>query len=138
MDQALESLRTVTAKPGEVTGRVRLTVPSAAVALVLGRVLPEFVEHHPEVQLEVRVDDRLVDAVAEGFDGGIRLIEAIDRDMIHVRLTGPARIVVVGAPSYLERRGVPQKPSDLLHHDCIGMRWASTGEPYAWEFEREK
>jgi len=136
IDQALDSLRTVTAKPGEVTGRVRLTVPSSAVALVLAHVIPPFVAEHPKVELDIRVDDRFVDAVAERFDGGIRLIEAIDRDMIHVRLTGPARIVVVGSPSYLKQRGLPQKPADLLHHDCIGMRWAVSGEPWAWELER--
>jgi DNA-binding transcriptional LysR family regulator len=138
VDQALESLRTVTAKPGEITGRVRLTVPSSAVALVLARVVPAFVQQHPKVELDLSVNDSFVNAVAEGFDGGIRLIEAIDRDMIHVRLTGPARIVVVGSPAYLKVRGVPQKPADLLHHDCIGMHLTASGEPWAWELERGK
>jgi DNA-binding transcriptional LysR family regulator len=138
VDQALASLKSVKAKRGEVTGRVRLTVPTAAVTLVLARLLPRFVARHPKVEVEVRVDDRIVDTVAEGFDAGIRLIESIDRDMVHVRLSPPARIVVVGAPSYLERRGVPQKPADLLQHECICMRWASRGEPWAWELERGK
>ncbi|MDC0740742.1 LysR family transcriptional regulator [Polyangium mundeleinium] len=138
IDQALESMKTVKARRGEVTGRVRLTVPTAAVTLVLARLLPRFVERHPKVEVEVRVDDRLVDTVAEGFDAGIRLIESIDRDMVHVRLSAPARLVVVGAPSYLERRGIPQKPADLLQHDCICMRWATAGEPWAWELERGK
>jgi len=52
IDQALDSLRTVTAKPGEITGRVRLTVPSSAVALVLARVVPAFVQQHPKVELD--------------------------------------------------------------------------------------
>jgi DNA-binding transcriptional LysR family regulator len=138
MDQALESLKTVKAKRGEVTGRVRLTVPSVAVTLVLARLLPRFIERYPKVELEVRVEDRFVNTVAEGLDAGIRLIESIDRDMVHVRLSSPGRIVVVGAPSYLERRGVPQKPEELLQHDCICMRWAPSGEPWAWELERGK
>lgn len=138
VDQALESLRTVKAKPGEVTGRVRLSVPTAAVSLVLARLLPRFLERYPKVDVDVRVEDRLVDMVTEGLDAGIRLIEAIDRDMVHVRLSGAARIVVVGAPSYLARRGVPQKPEDLLEHDCIGVRFAATGDPWAWELERGK
>lgn len=136
VDQALESLRTVTAKPGEVTGRVRLTVPSAAVSLVLARVLPRFFARHPKVDVEVRVEDRMVNAVADGLDAGIRLVEAIDRDMIHVRLSPATRIVVVASPAYLERRGMPLKPMDLLQHDCICMRWAPSGEPWAWELER--
>jgi DNA-binding transcriptional LysR family regulator len=86
----------------------------------------------------VRVEDRLVNMVAEGLDAGIRLVESIDRDMVHVRLTAAARIVVVAAPSYLERRGTPQKPQDLLQHDCICMRWSTSGEPWAWELERRR
>jgi DNA-binding transcriptional LysR family regulator len=138
VDQALESLKTVKAKRGEVTGKVRLSVPSAAVPLVLTRLIPRFVERHPKAELDVRVENQLVDMVREGLDAGIRLIESIDRDMIHVRLSPPCRIVVVGAPSYLERRGVPQKPADLLQHDCICMRWTSSGQPWAWELERRK
>lgn len=138
VDQALESLKTVKARRGEVTGRVRLTVPTVAVSLVLARVLPRFIERYPKVELDVRVEDRLVNAVAEGLDAGIRLIEAIDRDMVHVRLSGPGRIVVVAAPSYLERRGAPQKPTDLLQHDCICIRSSPSGEPWAWELERGK
>ena len=138
VDQALESLKTVTAQPGEITGRVRLTVPTVAVSLVLARLLPRFLERYPKVELDVRVEDRLVNIVSEGLDAGIRLIEAIDRDMVHVRLSPPGRIVVVGAPAYFKRRGVPQKPKDLLHHDCIGIRWASSGEPWAWELGRGK
>src|SRR5258708_196994 len=138
VDQALEALKTIKAKPGEVTGRVRLTVPSAAVPLVLGRMLPKFVERHPKVELEAFIEDRLVDAVAEGLDAGIRLIEAIDRDMVHVRLTGPMRLLVVAAPAYLERRGVPRKPADLLQHNCICMLWNPSGDPWPWELERRK
>jgi DNA-binding transcriptional LysR family regulator len=138
VDQALESLKTVQARRGEVTGRVRLSVPSASVSLVLADLLPRFIARYPKVDLEVHVDDRLVNTVAGEFDAGMRLIESIDRDMVHVRLSGPTRLVVVGAPSYLERNGVPQKPQDLLHHDCICVRRVPSGEPWAWELERGK
>jgi DNA-binding transcriptional LysR family regulator len=137
VEQALESLKTVSAQPGEVTGRVRLTVPAAAVTLVLAGLLPRFAQRHPSVEVDVRVDDRFVNIVEEGLDAGIRLVEAIDRDMVHVRLSEACRIIVAGAPSYLERRGVPQKPADLLEHDCIGMR-ATSGGPWPWELERGK
>ena len=138
VDQALESLKTVRAQRGEVTGRVRLTVPSPAVSLVVSRLLPRFVTRYAKVEVDVRVDDSFVDIVSKGFDAGIRLIEAIDRDMVHVRLTPPFRIVVVGAPAYLERRGIPQKPADLLQHECLGIRFEADEEPFAWELERGK
>lgn len=136
--QALESLKHASAERGEVTGRVRLTVPTSAVPLVLTRLVPRLLARYPRVELDLHVDNRLVNIVAGGFDAGIRLVESIDRDMVHVRLSPPFRIVVVGAPSYLERRGVPQKPADLLQHDCIGMRWTDSGEPWVWELGRGK
>jgi DNA-binding transcriptional LysR family regulator len=138
VDQALLALKTVTARAGEVTGRVRLSVPTAAVPTVLTQLIPKVLDRHPNLELDVRVENRFVNIVAEGLDAGIRLVEAIDRDMVHVRLSGPSRLVVVGAPSYLERRGVPEKPADLHQHDCLCMRFAPDGEPFAWELERRK
>lgn len=136
VDQALESLKTVSARPGEITGRVRLTVPTMAVSLIIARLLPRFVEVHPRVEIEVLAENGLVDVVAEGIDAGIRLSEVIERDMVQVRLTPPGRFVVAGAPSYLARRGVPQKPEDLLHHDCVCVRPSRSSPRYAWELER--
>lgn len=136
VDQALDAMRTVTASPGDVTGRVRITVPRAAVQLIVAGLLPGFVERYPKVELEVYVDDHFVDIVADGYDAGIRLVEAIDRDMIHIRLLSECRLVVAAAPSYLKRRGIPEKPEDLLQHDCICMRWTKGAEPWAWELER--
>jgi DNA-binding transcriptional LysR family regulator len=138
LDQALESLKSARAERGEVTGRVRLSVPSASVSTVLADLLPRFIARYPKVSLEVHVDDRLVNTVAGEFDAGMRLIESIDRDMVHVRLWGPTRLVVVGAPSYFARKGVPQKPQDLLRHECICVRRVPSGEPWAWELVRGK
>jgi DNA-binding transcriptional LysR family regulator len=58
--------------------------------------------------------------------------------MVQIRLSDPARFVVAGAPSYLARRGAPQKPADLLQHDCICMRSETSGGRWAWELERGK
>src|SRR5690349_23230255 len=65
VDQALESLKTVSARPGEVTGRVRLSVPTAAVTLVVARLLPRFIARHPKVEVEVQAENRFVNIVAE-------------------------------------------------------------------------
>ena len=135
VDQALESLKTVSARPGEVTGRVRLSVPAPAVALI-ARLLPRFAQRYPKVEVEVQAENRFVNIVAEGLDAGIRLSEAIERDMVQVRLTEPGRFVVAGAPSYLARRGTPEKPPDLLQHDCLCIRVSPGAARYAWELER--
>ena len=134
--QALASMQEVSAQPGEAVGRLRLTVPEVAVPFVVTPVVPAFRARHPRVEVEVVVDNRFVDIIAEGYDAGVRLHEAIERDMVQVRLTEPFRFVVVAAPSYLERHGTPRRPEDLLQHECFTIRIPSSGALYAWELER--
>ncbi|WP_223645971.1 LysR family transcriptional regulator [Corallococcus sp. EGB] len=136
LGQALSALREVSAQPGETVGRLRLSVPHSAVPFLITPVLPTFRERHPRVEVEVVVEDRFVDIVAEGYDAGVRLSEAIERDMVQVRITDAFRFVVVGAPSYLAHQGTPQRPEDLLKHECITFRSQTTGTLYAWELER--
>ena len=134
--QTVTTLTEVSAQPGEAVGRLRLSVPRVAIPFVLEPVLPTFRKRHPRVEVEIVIEDRLVDIVAEGYDAGIRLSEIIDRDMVQVRLTAPCRFVVVGTPEYLARHGTPKRPEDLLRHDCITFRSTTTGALYAWELER--
>ena len=136
MGQALAALVEVTARPGETVGRLRLSVPRAAVPFVIAPVLPAFRARHPRIEVEIVIEDRLVDIVAEGYDAGVRLSESIERDMVQVRLTRAFRFVVVGAPGYLARHGTPQRPEDLLRHECITFRSRTDGTLYAWELER--
>ena len=136
--QALAALGEVSAQPGETVGRVRVTVPRSAVPFVIDPVVPGFRERHPRIEVEIAIEDRFVDIVAEGYDAGVRLSEAIERDMVQVRLTDPGRFIIVGAPTYLARHGAPQRPEDLLKHECLTFRSQTTGALYAWELERGK
>jgi DNA-binding transcriptional LysR family regulator len=134
--QLRSALTEVTAKPGEVVGRVRLTVPPAAFRFAIERVLPGFRERHPRIEVEIVFEDRLVDLIREGYDAGVRLSEFVERDMVSVRLTDAFRLIVVGAPDYLDKHGTPARPEDLLQHECLTFRSSTTGELYAWELER--
>jgi DNA-binding transcriptional LysR family regulator len=136
LGQVAAALTEVAAQPGETVGRLRLTVPRAALPFVIDPVLATFRVRHPRIEVEVAVEQRLVDIVAEGYDAGVRLSEALERDMVQVRLTDSFRFVVVGAPSYLERQGTPERPEDLLRHECITFRSQTTAALYAWELER--
>jgi DNA-binding transcriptional LysR family regulator len=136
LGHAIAALQEAAAKPGEVIGRLRLSLPGLSVELLSGLVA-DFHEEHPRIELEARVEDRLVDIVSGGYDAGVRLSESIQRDMIQVRLTGSFRFVVVGAPSYFRRRGIPQRPRDLeKHHDCICTRSSTTFQLMPWDLER--
>jgi DNA-binding transcriptional LysR family regulator len=133
--QITEALAETGARAGETVGRLRLTVPRAALPFVIEPVVPVFRERHPRIALEISVEERLVDIVAEGYDAGVRMSESLERDMVQVRLTDAFRFVVVGAPSYLAQHGVPQRPPDLLTHTCIGYRSLTTGAVFPWELE---
>jgi DNA-binding transcriptional LysR family regulator len=134
--QVLSALTEAAIQPGELTGRVRLSLPRSAIPFVVETVLPTFRARHPRIEVEFAIESRRVDLVAEGYDAGVRLVELIERDMVQVRLTEPFRFLVVGAPSYLARHGTPERPRELLHHECINLRSPNTGQLLAWEFER--
>lgn len=138
LTQVTTAISEVSAQPGEAVGTLRLTVLRAALPFTIDPVLPTFRERHPRVTVDVTVDDRLVDIVAGGYDAGVREGSIIERDMVRIRLTDPFRFVVVGAPEYLAKHGTPQRPEDLLGHECITFRLPSTGALYAWELERGK
>jgi DNA-binding transcriptional LysR family regulator len=134
--QAFTALAEVSALPGETVGHIRISAPNLAVQHVFARMLPRFRKRHPRVEVELVADDRFVDIVADGYDAGVRLTEAIERDMVQVRLTNAFRFVVVGAPSYFAHHGTPERPEDLLRHECLTFRLPSTKATYAWELER--
>jgi DNA-binding transcriptional LysR family regulator len=136
MKQAIEALTGAAAKPGEVVGRVKISVSRMSVPFAMTPVVPVFRARHPRVELEVVIEERLVNIVGEGYDAAIRLTEAIQRDMVQVRLTDEFRFVIVGAPEYLAKAGTPRTPQDLLRHECITFRSQTTGALYAWELER--
>jgi DNA-binding transcriptional LysR family regulator len=119
------------------SGALRLTTFSYAARTVLAPKLPRFLMDHPDIAVEVVVDDRLVDLVAGGFDAGIRFGETVERDMIAVRVGPDLRTVVVGTPDYFERHPAPQTPADLKAHTCVNYRLVSGGGLLPWEFERD-
>ncbi|MCR5865993.1 MULTISPECIES: LysR family transcriptional regulator [Aquincola] len=131
MAQATEDLQMQASVPG---GLLRITLPMVAGQLLIEPLLGDFARLHPHITLELAYQDALVDIVKEGFDAGIRLGESLQRDMIAVPLTREFRLRTYASPDYLARRGTPQVPADLLQHNCINYRLASTGAPYRWEF----
>jgi DNA-binding transcriptional LysR family regulator len=104
---------------GEISGRLRINAPRPSLPLLVNRLLPDFLDLYPNVQLELMGEDRLIDIVAEGFDAGIRLGHVVQMDMVAVWLTPPERFVVVGTPDFFRRYGRPIHPHDLQRFRCI-------------------
>lgn len=116
-------------------GTVRISVSETAAPLVLERLDSKFRENYPNLHIELIVDNRLLDIVAEGFDVGVRLRKTVPKDMVAVPLLEKFRFVCVASPEYVRKNGLPKKPDELLSHNCIGFRFQS-GRLYEWEFEK--
>ncbi|MFT3767609.1 MAG: LysR family transcriptional regulator [Minicystis sp.] len=116
-------------------GTLRINASAGAARLVLMPLVLEFVRRHPEMNVDLVCDDRMVDIVAEGFDAGVRAADTVPQDMVAVRCSPDIRYVVVGSKRYFARRPRPVVPADLLAHECVRLRLAS-GTVVRWEFER--
>ncbi|WP_394844939.1 LysR family transcriptional regulator [Pendulispora brunnea] len=118
----------------EVAGTVRLHAPRLAVQTFIEPILGEFNACHPDVVLDISVNEVSLDIVKEGLDVGMRLGESVDRDMLAVRLGKPFRTLAVASPEYVRRHGAPKSPADLRNHRCINWRQPGTEGLYKWEF----
>ncbi|MBO1011949.1 LysR family transcriptional regulator [Achromobacter sp. SD115] len=122
---------------GPPRGQLRLTVSSIAERFLSGAMLSTFSQANPEIQLDVTVTDEEFDIVAEGYDAGVRLGEVIEQDMIAIPIVGDERQMVVCAPAFRDRHGMPMHPRDLPRYRCIGWRPAPKAVPYRWEFAED-
>ena len=135
MDQIAGALKDLDDKRRRPSGRLRVYATSIAAATVVAPVWTRFLMTYPEVQLELEVGYGALDIVANGFDAGIGPEEHAAADMIAVRVTGPMKVAVVGAPSYFARRPAPRTPDDLAAHSCIQGRNGTDRSGAKWEFD---
>jgi len=117
------------------SGTVRITSIDHVVDSVLWPRLAPLVKKHPGLNIEINVDYRLVDVVAEGFDIGVRYGDQVAKDMVAVRLTDERKMYIVGSPEYFRSHPEPTSPQDLLRHNCVVLRLAGGGGLYAWELK---
>jgi DNA-binding transcriptional LysR family regulator len=134
IESELEALTALRDKPA---GMIRITAGEHAAKTVLWPRLETFLPKFPDIKVEVYVENRLADIVAERYDAGVRLGEQLAKDMIAVRIGPDWRMAVVGAPSYFAGRTPPRTPHDLTGHACINLRLVTYGGLYPWEFERK-
>jgi DNA-binding transcriptional LysR family regulator len=119
---------------GKAAGVLRINSARPVGLSLLGALLGRFLAAHPEIVLDIVLDDALTDIVAGRFDAGIRLGECLERDMVALKLTAPLQMAAVATPEYFARHGVPESPRDLHHHACINWRRPTDGSLYRWEF----
>ncbi len=103
---------------GELRGQLSIALPLSFGLLHIGSALNDFLKLHPNIELNIDFNDREVDLIQEGFDIAIRIADLSNSTLVARRLA-TIQHVVVASPKYLEHYGVPQKPEDLLHHQCL-------------------
>src|SRR5215467_3945020 len=135
---ALAQIRDSVQQAGDFSERphgvLRINAAYVAYASLIQARLASFGERYPEITLDITIDNNLSDIVAGGFDAGIRLGYALQRDVIAVPLGPMQQLTVVGSPRYFKRRGIPRTPYELLEHDCIRHRLNNRARFFDWEF----
>jgi DNA-binding transcriptional LysR family regulator len=114
-------------------GRLRISAPVTFSRLHVIPKVGEFLDAHPKLRLELVLDDRNIDLLAENIDVGL-LMGALTDSALTARKLAQADRLVVASPSYFARKGVPKNPADLQEHDAIIHRQAAGGDE--WLFRR--
>lgn len=121
--------------PTEPRGVLRVNAPTTFGEMYLAEPIARYLEAHPHVRVELSLSDRFEDLVAERVDVAIRISAKLkDSALVGRKLAGD-RSVVVASPAYLRRRGTPETPADLIHHDCL--RYTLLDVSDEWRFKAD-
>jgi DNA-binding transcriptional LysR family regulator len=134
IEAEIASLSELRDKPA---GTIRIACSDYVIDTIFRSTLKEFLPKYPDIKVELAIDNGFTNIVEQRFDAGVRMGEAVAKDMIAVRIGPDWRFTVVGSPEYFERRSKPETPQDLTNHVCINMRLVSAGGLYAWEFAKD-
>jgi DNA-binding transcriptional LysR family regulator len=129
LHDAEESLRGTRTRP---QGKLRVDVPVTFGHYLLVPALPEFARRYPQIELDVRLNDRVVDLVAESVDVALRVGPIRQSGLVARRVT-QVNLVTCASPAYLAEHGEPRTPDDLREHRLLGIAQAS-GAPPEWSF----
>lgn len=131
----MEELQTLFVRDdAEISGRLRVDMPSGLAKNIVIPQLPEFLQRHPRLDLELSSTDRRVDLVREGFDCVIRVGALADSSLI-ARPLGHFRMVNCASPAYLDRYGTPQTLDDLATHRLVHYVPTLGAKPGGFEYQ---
>ncbi|MCL2344659.1 MAG: LysR family transcriptional regulator [Desulfobulbus sp.] len=126
LDELALADNTVGSLHREPRGTLKFSAPVAFSTLHLASALPDFMARYPDLTVDMTISDRLVDLVEAGYDLALRIAPEPGGPNLVARRLAPIRRKICGSPAYLARRGVPQTPADLLHHNCLDYTCMNT------------
>lgn len=131
---AQQGIDAVTELQGKPRGKLKLTAPMSFGVLHIAPLVAEFLQHYPDVEIDLQLEDQMVDLIQEGFDLGIRIGHLPDSNLIAKRLS-PCHSVLCASPSYIEQHGAPKKPSDLAKHNCLQYSYFRGGAEWSFLYQ---
>ena len=137
LDQILAALKDVGTYASKPSGLLRLNLPLFSYTPYLARIIAGFLSKYPDVSIELFFEETASDVVEKGFDAGVRDSDILAKDMVAIKLFGPIRFVIVGAPKYFSKWGRPKHPKELLSHNCIRVRVDDDWIYDKWEFQQK-
>jgi DNA-binding transcriptional LysR family regulator len=123
LEDAEAQARQASAEP---RGTLRINAPYSFATAHVAPFLPEFLASHPDLKLDISLNDRFVDLVEEGFDVAVRVAATLPESSLVARKLAPCRMVVCGTPDYFQRHGEPKTPADLERHNCLSHPFSAS------------
>jgi DNA-binding transcriptional LysR family regulator len=127
IEQAAKAART------EPAGTIRIAASLPIGLHLIAPALPHFRQRYPEVGIDLRLSDQIVDLIEGGFDLAIRIGDLADSRLLSRRLA-PHRLCCYASPDYLARHDPPTHPDQLHEHETVGLRYQSSGQIFRWPF----
>ncbi|MEX2961115.1 LysR family transcriptional regulator [Microbulbifer sp. TYP-18] len=130
--QVQDALGAVSQLSDSLGGTIRMSVPTISGELLLAKVVAEFCQQHPHLNVDMQLDNSLVDLIQEGVDLAIRTAVMDDSSLVAKKLI-QSHWVVCCAPGYIRQFGQPQTPAELLEHNCLAYTYQAQGA-HDWRF----
>ena len=134
LDELREAEQSLGPLQSAPTGTLRVSAPMSFTLTRLSAAIPAFLARHPDLSLDLNLEDRRVDIVKEGYDLAIRGTDRLEDSSLVARRLMTLEHVLCAAPAYLARHGEPASPADLRGHECV--QFTLSGHADEWTFQR--
>lgn len=114
----------------EPQGTLRINAPMSFGTLYLGSAIANFMLQYPQLQLQLTLEDRFIDPIAEGYDIVVRIAPPQESPSLVSQIIAPIHRVFCASPSYIEQHGIPNHPSELTNHSCLHYGQIITGNQW--------
>ncbi|MBL7003503.1 MAG: LysR family transcriptional regulator [Gammaproteobacteria bacterium] len=116
----------------EIKGRIKIAIPLSFGNKILSKLLSDFIKKHPQIDLQVDLNDRQINLVEDGFDLAIRIGELSDSSLI-ARKLGSTKLITCASKEYIQLNGLPKTPEELKRHQ--GLFYTNTSAQSLWQYQ---